>query len=162
VVDRGVEGDVKEPFLAFYDDTFAEAYRYAARLCGKDRAAAEDLVQDAYLSVLRQVRADRTRELTIGYVITTMRHRFLDAVRHAEREERRLRLVATEPEPDLAAMPTLLSDLPERERTALVLRYVDDLPVPEVALGMGISVHAAESLLARARTRLRGREARDA
>ena len=46
----------REAFLAFYDRTFTDAYRYAGRLCGTDRAAAEDLVQDAYLRVLRQIR----------------------------------------------------------------------------------------------------------
>jgi RNA polymerase sigma-70 factor (ECF subfamily) len=37
----------------------------------------------------------------------------------------------------------------------LVLRYVDDLSVAEVAREMGRSVHATESLLTRARTALR-------
>jgi RNA polymerase sigma-70 factor (ECF subfamily) len=42
-----------------------------------------------------------------------------------------------------------------RHRTALVLRYVDDLPVREVARAMRRSEHATESLLARARASLR-------
>jgi RNA polymerase sigma-70 factor (ECF subfamily) len=153
---------VKEPFLAFYDDTFAEAYRYAGRLCGSDRSAAEDLVQESYLAVLRQLRADPGRELSVGYLVVTIRHRFLDRVRNAAREERRLRLVASIDEAQAPAMPSQLAGLPERDRTALVLRYVDDLPVPDVAEAMGLTVHATESLLARARARLRGREARDA
>ncbi len=152
----------KETFLAFYDQTFTEAYRYAGRLCGSDRAAAEDLVQDAYLSVLRRLRADQDRDLTVGYLITTIRHRHLDRIRHDAREERRLRLVAVSPEPEPATMPSQLAALPERDRTALILRYVDDLPVPEVASAMGLTVHATESLLARARARLRGKEAQDA
>ena len=149
----------RDRFLAFYDATFEEAYRYAGRLCGTDRAAAEDLVQDAYMAVLQQLRADGERELQIGYVITTIRNRFLDRVRRDQREERRLRLVvggAGEPEP--ALMPSQLASLSERDRAALVLRYVEDLPVPDVAASLGVSVHAAESLLARARARLRGKD----
>jgi uracil phosphoribosyltransferase len=78
----GVEPDVRtatppsrhqDQFLAFYDDTFTEAYRYAGRLCGGNRDAAEDLVQDAYMAVLRQFRADPSRDLSVGYVITTIR-----------------------------------------------------------------------------------------
>lgn len=152
----------RDRFLAFYDDTFAEAYRYAGRLCGRDRDAAEDLVQEAYTALLRQIRADATKDLQIGYLITTIRHRFVDGVRQADREERRLRLVAVDSGPEPAMMPSQLAALPDRERAALVLRYVDDLPVPEVAEAMGLSVHAAESLLARARTRLRGKDTRHA
>ena len=56
----------------------------------------------------------------------------------------------------------MLASLPERERTALVLRFVDDLGVSQVARKMGLSTHAAESLLARATRRLRNQEVRDA
>ena len=133
-------------------------------LCGVDRSGAEDLVQDAYLAVLRRFRLDGDRVLTIEYVITTIRNRFLDHARAERREERRLRLVhsADVVEPDVASLPSQLASLPERDRTALVLRYVDALPVPEVAAAMGLTVHATESLLVRARARLRGKEARDA
>ena len=157
----------RDDFLTFYDHTFEEAYRYAGRLCGSDRQAAEDLVQDAYMAVLRQWRAansERSQTLGIGYLITTIRHRFLDGVRNDERERQRLRLVHSVPEPDDGpdggnAVTSQLAHLPGRDRTALVLRYVDDLPVPEVADAMGLSVHATESLLARARARLRGKDA---
>ena len=158
-------------FLTFYDATFVEAYRYAGRLCGSDRDAAEDLVQEAYTAVLRQFRADADRDLQIGYVITTIRHRFLDRLRSADSEARRLRLVAvtdgaTDSEngsdlPD-TSLTSHLASLPVRDRAALVLRYVDDLPVPDVAEALGLSVHAAESLLVRARARLRGKDIRHA
>lgn len=158
----------QDRFLAFYDATFTEAYRYAGRLCGSDRDAAEDLVQEAYTAVLRQFRADAGKDLQIGYVITAIRHRFLDRLRSAAREERRMRLVAVtedaaidEASPETSVV-TQLAGLPERDRAALVLRYVDDLPVPEVADALGLSVHAAESLLARARARLRGKDIRHA
>ena len=36
-----------------------------------------------------------------------------------------------------------------------MLRYVDDLPVPEVAAVLGRSVHATETLLVRARRAFR-------
>ena len=153
----------RDQFLAFYDQTFDEAYRYAGRLCGSDRSGAEDLVHDAYTSLLRQLRADPSRDLQVGYLITSIRNRFIDRVRSAEREDRRLRLVAANEEPlEPVVMPSQLADLPERERVALVLRYMDDLPVSDVAEALGISTHAAESLLARARARLRGKDIRHA
>lgn len=161
----------QDRFLAFYDATFTEAYRYAGRLCGSDRDAAEDLVQEAYTAVLRQFRADAGKNLQIGYVITTIRNRFLDRLRTAESEARRMRLVAVTDDasesgagsdlPD-TSLTSHLAGLPERDRAALVLRYVDDLPVPDVAEALGLSVHAAESLLVRARARLRGKDIRHA
>ena len=40
-------------------------------------------------------------------------------------------------------------------RAALTLRYLDGLPVPEVANHLGRTVHATEALLVRARTAFR-------
>ncbi len=153
----------QDAFLAFYDATFTEAYRYAGRLCGSDRHAAEDLVQDAYMAVLRQFRADSSRDLHVGYVITTIRHRHLDRLRSVARQQQRLRLVAADArEREPAVVPSQLANLPDRDRTALVLRYVDDLPVPQVAEALSLTVHATESLLVRARARLRGEDLRHA
>jgi RNA polymerase sigma-70 factor, ECF subfamily len=45
--------------------------------------------------------------------------------------------------------------LPGPQRAALTLRYLDGLPVAEVAACLGRSVHATETLLVRARAALR-------
>lgn len=149
--------------MACYRATFAGVYRYAAMLCGRDRAAAEDLVSDVYLAVLGSARRGVVAEVSAGYLTTATRHRFVDRLRSAQREERRLQLVASTPdEPDDHAVPSVLADLPERERAILVLRYVDDLPMARAAEELGISTHAAESLAARALRRLRRQEANDA
>lgn len=150
-------------FMACYRATFPEVYRYAAMLCGTDRAAAEDLVQDVYLSALQAAKRGSVREVSVGYLTVAARHRFLDRVRSAAREERRLRLVTSvEPNDGVRAVPALLADLPDRERAAMVLRHVDDMTVADIAEAMGITVQAAESLLARAARRLRNQEVRDA
>ncbi|MDT9151321.1 sigma-70 region 4 domain-containing protein, partial [Escherichia coli] len=47
-----------------------------------------------------------------------------------------------------------LRALKPQHRVALLLRYVDDLPVAEVARLLGKSVRATESLLVRARSAL--------
>ena len=151
-------------FMACYRDTFAEVYRYAGLLCGNDRAGAEDLVQDVYLAALAKARDGALRELSVGWFVTATHHRFVDRLRSSERERRRLELVVSQPAPveSMPAVPSQLSELPDRERAALVLRYVDDLTVGQVAHVMGISGHAAESLVARALQRVREREVRDA
>jgi RNA polymerase sigma-70 factor, ECF subfamily len=148
----------EDDFVTFYDATVHDAYRYASRLAGNDRARTEDLVQDVYLNLLRQTRTGSVETVGTGWVIVAIRHKFLDNIRTQTREQRHLELVqptATtieQPEPATVFDTTTLSD---RERSALTLRYIDDLPVYEVANLMGATVRATESLLARARTRMR-------
>lgn len=148
-----------------YRGTVQQAYRYAAMLCGHDRDGAEDLVQETYLDLLRRVRAGSLTMLTPAYLLQAVRHRFLDMIKQRDRERRRLELVGGTAADDLTPGTTvrgLLADLPDRERAAMVLRFVDDLPVAGVAEAMGITVRAAESLLARATRRLREGDQRHA
>ena len=147
--------------VACYDATVTRVYRYASRLTGNDRARTDDLVQDVYLGLVRQARHGALEPVGLGWLYTSVRHRFLDRLRGEEREERRLRLIVSVPDDVPVDVPGL-ADLPDRERVALVLRYLDDLSVPEVAEAMGLTVHATESLLARARRRMRNQEVRDA
>lgn len=159
------EWDVRtqDGFLACYRATLPEVYRYTAMLCGSDRALAEDVVQDVYLAALGRARDGSLTTLSAGYLCVAARHRHLDRLRSAQREERRLQLVAGRDASVAGAVtPPQLAALPERERTALVLRYVDDLSVAQVGRELAISTHAAESLLARASRRIRQQEVRDA
>lgn len=149
--------------MACYRDTFHEVYRYAAMLCGSDRTAAEDLAQDVYLGTLAAAKRGAVAEVSVGYLTTAARHRFIDRIRSAHANENRLRLVSNAFDTaEAATVPLELADLPERERTILVLRYVDDMTVAQAAVEMGISTRAAESLAVRALRRLRRQEARDA
>ncbi|MEX1236443.1 MAG: RNA polymerase sigma factor [Roseovarius sp.] len=52
------------------------------------------------------------------------------------------------------ALGAALMDLPERQRLAVVLRHIEELPNPEIADTMDISVEAVESLTARGRAAL--------
>lgn len=52
------------------------------------------------------------------------------------------------------ALGAALMDLPERQRLAVVLRHIQELPNPEIADTMEISVEAVESLTARGRAAL--------
>lgn len=148
----------QDGFIAYYDAAFADAFRFAARLTGGDRHRAEDLVQDAFVSLMRSAQRGDLSEVGLGWIVTTVRHRFVDVARSHDREGRRLRLVAADnadrpDEPSAAA--ALLAALPDRERAAMVLRYVDDLAVADVAALLELSVRATESLLQRAKRRAR-------
>ncbi len=52
------------------------------------------------------------------------------------------------------ALQIALAELPERQRQAVVLRHIEELPNPEIAGIMGISVEAVESLTARGKRSL--------
>jgi RNA polymerase sigma-70 factor (ECF subfamily) len=151
-----------DALAAFYDASIGAAYRYAAKLTG-NRASAEDLVQDAYLALVGAARRRAVSDVSVAWLTTTIRNRHIDRLRRGGREAVRLRLVGvTDEAVSVDELPGSVVDvLPARERAALVLRYVDDLSVPEVARQLGMSVHATESLLARARARAR-KEANDA
>jgi RNA polymerase sigma-70 factor (ECF subfamily) len=151
---------------ACYDETFDELFRYASHLTG-DRGRTEDLVAQVYLELVRASRSDEVTSIGMGWLITVARRRFIDRLRLSEREQRRLRLVkprGEEPVPAVAADGSgeLLASLSDRERAAVVLRYVEDLSLAEVARVMETTVRAVESLLARARNRVRRSEVRDA
>jgi len=145
--------------LEFYERTSGEVYRYASRLVGGDRARAQDLVQETYLTLVRQVRGGRTEPVDIGWAITTCRSRFLDQLRRAQTFERaRRRMFQREhfPADDSSSAATeALSRLSDVQRAVVVLRFIDDMSVPEVAAAIGRSVHATESLLVRAKQALR-------
>lgn len=151
----------EDGFLACYRGALADVYRYAAALCGPDRQAAEDIVQDVFLHTLGAARRGELRSVHAGYLRTAVRHRWIDRWRADERERRRVTKLIAAPlaEAPPGGLPELLlAELPDRERTALVLRFVDDLPVVKVGSELGISTRAAESLLARAMRRLRRME----
>ena len=145
--------------LSFYDVAFDDVYRIAARLTWGDRSAAEDLVQDAFVRLVRSVRSGAVTTVGIGWMITTVRRLHIDGLRATDREERRLRVVAAPLSQPASTssndMESMLDGLNDRERTAIILRYVDDLSVAEVADLMGDSLRATESLLQRAKRKVR-------
>ncbi len=148
--------------LAIYERTVDELYHYASRLTG-DRAAADELVQDTYLHLVRQIRRGAVDRVDIGWLVVACRRRFLDDLRSRSRRSRREDTFArasragTEPGSAGGAVHDALAGLPLDQRAAMVMHYVDDLPVAEVARQLGRSEHATESLLARGRTTLRSR-----
>jgi RNA polymerase sigma-70 factor, ECF subfamily len=150
-----------DAFLDFYERTADQVYRYASRLTGGDRARTEDLVQDTYLTLVRQIRNGRTEPVEIGWALVTCRSRFLDDVRRETKQatvaSRAGHLAATTASPPgtISDATAALAAVPHDQRIALVLRYVDDLPTSDVARTIGRSVRAVESLLARGRQSLR-------
>jgi len=160
VVVPGVDGGelVRAQFLTFYDAAIGPLFGYLYRATGGQRELAEDLCQDVFATVLMRVRGGDVSVLTVPWVLAVGRNRLIDEWRRSARHERRLRqLSANQPVATASNDEVLawIAQLPASQRAAVVLRYLDDLPVHEVAGRLGKSYKSTESLLARARQSLR-------
>ncbi len=162
---RSVEG-----FSVLYRAAFPQIYSYLFHRCGGVAPVAEDLTQETFLAAVARVKADGGEEVSLPWLIGVARHKLVDHLRRKEREERKLTLIVggddtAPPDETISRQQALeaLASVPPAQRAALVLRYLDDLPVPVVARHLGKSIHATESLLARGREKLRRgySEARD-
>ena len=148
-----------EEFRAFYREHLPAVYGYLLRLCAGDAAMAEDLTQDVWLRLVDELRKGRRERADVRWLITVARSRFIDDARRQELGVRKLAVLrrVSDDQPATTGTEVLdhLADLRPLHRAVLVLRYVDDLPVPEVAAAIGREVTATNSLLARARAELR-------
>lgn len=154
----------RDGLIAFYDETFDAVYRCAVRLTRGNQAAAEDLTQDAFVRLTRSARSGSVQAIGVGWMITTVRRLFIDRLRSNESEDRRVQLAANTlrqtsewAPPPMSESSDLLEGLSDREQAVLLLRYVEDLPVADVAVLMGTSVRATESILQRAKSKARSR-----
>lgn len=123
-----------------------------------NRAVAEDLTAQTFEAASEQFEAGRGGDVTSAWLRTVARRRLVDHWRSAGAQRRRhTRLIMefreSSPPPDdpESDVDEALASLSANQRAVLVLRYVDDLSVSEVAETMGLTYKAAESLLARAR-----------
>ena len=108
--------------------------------------------------------AGLAEDLTVAWLVGVARHKLVDHWRRIDLERRKLGVVGCDAEPaedpwdaqlDVAAAHAALSRLSAHHRAALTLRYLDGLPVAEVAGELGRSLHATETLLVRARAAFR-------
>jgi RNA polymerase sigma-70 factor (ECF subfamily) len=153
--------------LRLYDDALPEIHGYLRARCAS-RDLAEDLTADTFLAALGQAQRGAVDEVTTAWLIGIARHKLLDHWRRAERTAAVAR--GSDDRDDPADQPvedqwdvvierqrvgSVLGRLGPHHRSALVLRYVDDLSVPEVAAHLDRTVHATEALLVRARQAFR-------
>jgi RNA polymerase sigma-70 factor, ECF subfamily len=159
--------DQRRALVALYDSALPEVYGYLASRCGSE-AVAEDLTSETFLAAVDSVKRDAVPELSIAWLIGVARHKMVDHWRRREVEGRALQAVvdggAAESELDdwdvrLDAIlaQEALGGLRAHHRGALTLRYLDGLPVREVAEILGRTVGATEVLLVRARAAFRSR-----
>lgn len=152
--------DQEQDFTAFVCENSDSLARYA-RLLFADNGAAEDALQTALLRLAKQWPVGI--DAPLAYSRTVLRNLALD-------EGRRRHLVpvpspdepAVAPVPDIAdahaaaeRMDRVLSALPAKQRTTVVLRVIDGLSEAETAQAMQCAVGTVKSNLARGLARLR-------
>ncbi|CAN5219411.1 SigE family RNA polymerase sigma factor [soil metagenome] len=161
---------LERPPAAMTTDSLSAAYtthhrgavRLAYLLCG-DREAAEDAVGNVWLKIHRRlergpidnmgayVRRAVVNEVNSGF-------RRLGLVRREARRrwgDDRGQQLHEEQVTESSAMLQALARLPERTRTAVVLRYYLDLSVADTAAAMGISEGGVKSTVSRGLAQLR-------
>jgi RNA polymerase sigma-70 factor (ECF subfamily) len=146
-------------FDEFYESHFDGVAR-ALALAGGDRDFAHDSAQEAFSRALRHWRKVREMDRPDGWVyVVAMNH-----MRDQWRRTARRRGHASEPEyviDNTSAVATRVSvrdaiaTLPPRQREAVVLRYLADLPLADVAAAMGCAVGTVKATLHQAMTSMR-------
>ncbi len=133
-----------------------------ARLLTGDLASAEDLVQEGIVRAWSRRRTGADIAWLEAYVRRAILNAYLDQYRRERKRRERIRLVPRDEHPtspettavDRADIEAALGRLSPRERACTVLRYYDDLTVPEIAHRLGVSEGSVKRYLSDAARRL--------
>lgn len=142
-------------FEAFYAAQYQRVFK-AIYLSSGDRDLAHDITQEAFQRAFARWRRLSRHEWAGGWVMTT-------ALNLLRKERRRPRDVAFDPgRHDRASRPrgtdhdlmNGLRALPHRQRTAVLLHYLADMPVHAVAEAMNVADGTVKALLSQGRANL--------
>ncbi|PYS74521.1 MAG: hypothetical protein DMF73_03305 [Acidobacteria bacterium] len=144
-----------------YERYAADVRRFALYLCG-DAMMADEITSNTF--VRAWMAADRIRQPTVkSYLFTIARNTYADLLRRAARQtqldenmpDTRIS-VQTEMEQsaEVRAVLAALQQLPEMDRTVLLMRTLNEIPYDEIAETLGIPVVTAKVKVHRARLKL--------
>jgi RNA polymerase sigma-70 factor (ECF subfamily) len=154
---------------ALYDRLGRQAFGLAYRILG-DGAAAEDAVQEAFLTVWRQAdKVDSARGKLTSFVLTVVHHKSIDALR--ARRGQMARQVSLDPVlieragPDVTdrallsldrdAINRALQNLPDEQRQPVVLAYFEGLTHVEISEKLSVPLGTVKSRMRLAIDKLR-------
>lgn len=145
------------PFQSVLDAHGRDVHRFLTATIG--RRDADDCYQETWLSALRAYPELRDASNLRGWLLTIAHRKALDHLRHRRRDP-----LLLEELPERAVAAAELSDdalwaqiggLPEKQRTAVTLRYLSDSAYAEISKLMGISEAAARRNVHEGLNRLR-------
>jgi RNA polymerase sigma factor (sigma-70 family) len=152
-----------EGFEPLYEEHHARLYRVALLLTNGSTAAAEDAVAETFVRVYRAW-ADGRVENFFPYARRALVNQIMGvyrgdqvASRHTAVQSGDLRgeQGVEDSVVDAAAAFELLSELAPRQRTAVVLRYYEDLSYEQIAEAMDVSIGTAKAQVSVGLQRLR-------
>ncbi|MGH2719751.1 MAG: sigma-70 family RNA polymerase sigma factor [Actinomycetota bacterium] len=166
VLRKVAQGD-QAAFASLYDRYGAAALGLAIKICS-DRALAEDVVQEAFLSIWQRAsRFDPERGSVPSYLFATVHNKAVDAIRHEESIRRReLGELPADPGAETvveaawlgvrrSAVRQAVARLSAAQREALELAYFEGLTYREVADKLEIPLGTAKTRLRDGMIRLR-------
>ncbi len=149
----------REAFLERYRATQPAVHAYLLRACAGERGRAEDLTQETFSAALVAWCDGRNEQVTLPWLLTVARNKLVDEYRKLDREAQRLPNAPWAREQshrdDPAHVLECIRALPPMQRAVIALRFVDDLPVAEVARLLHKRAGAIDSLQRRALATLR-------
>lgn len=162
--------DADEALVALYTAHYRSLVRLSTLLL-HDQAAAEDVVQDAFVAMHRGWRTLRDPDKALAYLRQAVVNRSRSRLRHLKVVDRHAPSLlpadatAGTMSAEHGALAALdrdhvmraLRSLPQRQREVLVLRYYADLSEAQIADAMGISTGAVKSHASRGMGALRNR-----
>lgn len=155
---RAQSGD-REAFDELLKSMQAALFRYISRLVGED-GLAEDVTQEVFLIIYRKLRWLENPQLFRAWVYRVASR---EAFRRLKKERRWIEQIRDEEvlekfsaretseiyEPELIEkLPTLISNVSPASRAVLILHYLDEMPLSEVAEVLDISLGTVKSRLA--------------
>ncbi len=145
------------PFQTLLDAHGRDVHRFLAGTVGVHDA--DDCFQDTWLAALRAYPRLRSAANLRGWIFTIAHRKAIDRLRARRREPV---VVETLPEPVAPPLPesdqnlwAQVRELPDKQRTAIALRFVLDAPYREIATVMQTSEEAARRNVHEAMKRLR-------
>ena len=169
-------GDARA-FDEFFDGHFPGLYRFALSRLDHDEDAAEEVAQATICKAIRKLGTYRGEAGLFTWLCTFCRHEIAAFYKWNRISTRKVELLDDAPEVrealeslgvavegparalDRAEIGRLvraaLNRLPSHYGSALEWKYIEDVPVKEIAIRLGLSPKAAESVLTRARDAFR-------
>lgn len=171
---QGSEPALEELYVRFKSRVYNTALSYL-----QNAEEAEEVTQDVFVKVFRSAARFEGKSSVRTWIYRITINQSLDRLNHRRRQKRFGLLidlfggnpaepaagllhfdhpgVALEQQENARILFQAIELLPDQQKTAFVLSFIEDLPRQEVADVMQISLKAVESLLQRAKTNLRRR-----
>jgi RNA polymerase sigma-70 factor (ECF subfamily) len=177
LVKRLLAGE-ERAFGEFFETYFPRLFRFALTRTDQDQEAARDVVQETMIRAIRNLHAYRGEAALFTWLCQICRSRLSEHYQKSRREAARFVPIEDDPEvraalealqsgsdtdPESAAqqrevarlVQVALDNLPARYASVLEWKYVEGLPVQQIAARLGVGFPAAQSLLQRARAAFR-------